>query len=122
MSKNQLSLDEVAPASDLSDARSLTKLGNTKFVIANAVRSDYTQGGQTQDGVLITTTKPIEVKDDSDNTEQISQFYTTRTAIVKRLLSEQVQTALQDGHTIGPVRCVKKSGKNGFSYFMLEAA
>ena len=76
-------------------------------------QSDY----EDQRGVKITTLDKHQVGESMDS---FNKFHTTRKAVVEKLLSEQVQTALA-GDNVFTVKCVKTHTKDGkHEYFVLE--
>ncbi len=94
---------------------SLKKIDGQKFSIVKVEKSNYEENGISTDGVRIYTKESFTIDGEKKN-----QFHTTRTAIVNKLLDEQLLAALEKGDSLKPV--VSKevpSKKGGKPYFDL---
>ena len=104
---------KIADMTSAGDSVSLGKIDGQQFTIVAVQQSDY----EDQSGVKITTLDKHQVGESMDS---FNKFHTTRKAVVEKLLSEQVQTALA-GDIVFTVKCVKTHTKDGkHEYFVLE--
>ena len=95
-------------------SKSLKEIDGKKFTIVKVEESAY----DGTPGVRITTEEKFQVGDTLDN---CNTFHTTRTAIVRQLLSDTILAALNGGTKI-TAKCVPKKSKNGKDYFALVEA
>jgi hypothetical protein len=92
----------------------LAKLDNKPFTIIGVEDSDYTEGNETTKGVKITTKETFTIEGN-----EINKFHTTRIAIVNKLSNSQLREDLLKGESIGPVKTIESTAKNGKRFFEL---
>lgn len=95
-------------------SKSLKEIDGKNFTIVKVEESAY----DGNPGVRITTEEKFQVGETLDN---CNTFHTTRTAVVRTLLSDAVRAALDSGIKI-TAKCVVKKSKNGKDYFALVEA
>ena len=90
----------------------MAKIDDRIFTITYIEDSDYIQGNEVTKGVKITTQETFDIAGNS-----INKFYTTRVAIVKKFNNEQLRKDVNNGNTLGPVKCIseKSTSRKNFS-------
>jgi len=92
----------------------LAKIGEKSFTIKFIEDSDYTQGSEVTKGVKITTKETFEIDGNF-----INKFYTTRVAIVKKFNNQKLRDDVNNGNSLGPVKCISEKSASGKNYFNL---
>jgi len=95
----------------------LAKIDDKPFTIISIEDSDYTQGSEVTKGVKITTKETFEI-----NGNLINKFHTTRVAIVKKFSNDKLRTDVNNGNSLGPVKCISEKSSSGKSFFNLVDA
>ncbi|MBA4437731.1 MAG: hypothetical protein H2B06_02705 [Nitrosopumilaceae archaeon] len=95
----------------------MAKIGDKAFTITFIEDSDYTQGDQITKGVKITTKETFEIEGNF-----VNKFHTTRVAIVKKFSNEKLRSDVNNGNSLGPVRCVSEKSASGKSFYNLVDA
>jgi len=107
------SINDYGPS---GDSISLGKIDGKAFTPILIEKSDYTDNSGTTPGIKITTEESFLIDGESH-----SKFHTTRTAIVQKLLTEQLLEDISNGLKL-KLKCVSKKSANGRNYFDLEDA
>ena len=118
--KSQGGDSEIATLADyasIGDSVSLAKIDNKAFTITFIEDSDYTQGNEVTKGVKITTKETFEIEG-----TLINKFHTTRVAIVKKFNNEKIRIDVNNGNSLGPVKCVLEKSASGKNFFNLVDA
>lgn len=113
-------MEKIATLADyatIGDAVSLAKIGNNAFTITFIEDSDYTQGTDVTKGVKITTKETFEIDGNF-----INKFYTTRVAIVKKFNNGRLRNDVNNGKSLGPVKCVLEKSSSGKNFYNLVDA
>ena len=108
---------EIATLADyakIGDSASLAKIDDKAFTITFIEDSDYTQGDEVTKGVKITTKETFEIEGNF-----INKFYTTRVAIVKKFNNEKLRNDVNNGNSLGPVKCISEKSASGKNFFNL---
>ena len=92
----------------------MAKIGEKSFTIKFIEDSDYTQGDEVTKGVKITTKETFEIDGNF-----INKFYTTRVAIVKKFNNQKLRDDVNNGNSLGPVKCISEKSASGKNYFNL---
>ncbi len=95
----------------------MAKIGDSTFTITFVEDSNYTQGDEVTKGVKITTKESFDV-----DGSQINKFYTTRVAIVKKFDNEKLRYDVNNGKSLGPVKCISEKSTSGKNFFNLVDA
>ena len=92
----------------------MAKIGDKAFTVTFIEDSDYTQGDDVTKGVKITTKETFEIEGNF-----INKFYTTRVAIVKKFNNEKLRADVNNGNSLGPIKCVSEKSISGKNFFNL---
>lgn len=92
------------------DSISLTTIGESPFTIVGVEDSNYKDGDTETPGVKIITK---EFFDDPASGESFNKLHTTRKAVVSKLTNKELRADIDNGTSIGPVKCVKVKSKTG---------
>ncbi len=92
----------------------MAKIGDKPFTITFIEDSDYTQGNDVTKGVKLTTKETFEV-----DGNYINKFHTTRVAIVKKFNNEKLRSDVNNGNSLGPVKCISEKSASGKTFFNL---
>ncbi|QDI88109.1 hypothetical protein Nisw_00465 [Candidatus Nitrosopumilus sp. SW] len=95
----------------------MAKIGDKAFTITFIEDSDYTQGELVTKGVKITTKETFEIEGNF-----VNKFHTTRVAIVKKFSNEKLRADVNNGNSLGPVKCVSEKSASGKSFYNLVDA
>lgn len=92
----------------------MAKIGDKAFTVTFIEDSDYTQDDDVTKGVKITTKETFEIEGNL-----INKFYTTRVAIVKKFNNEKLRADVNNGNSLGPIKCVSEKSISGKNFFNL---
>lgn len=110
-------MSSVSDYASKGDSVSLAKIDEKPFTVIGIEDSNYEQGGETTEGVKITTKEKFKI-----DGEEFNKFHTTRIAIVKFLKREDVRANVNGGTELGPVKVVQDKTKSGKDFFNLVDA
>ena len=92
----------------------MTKLGDQAFTVIHIEDSNYEDGGQITQGVKFTTKEMFEVEGN-----QVNKFHTTRVAVVKKFSNPKLRDDVNNGKSLGPIKCITEKTEKGKDFFNL---